>query len=107
MGWWLLRLSAKILAVLRILVIKFFCFKELNINKPVFLCILLKSKIYVLGSSRDKKFQQLIDPTFKVLHFKYYFTHRNVNSSFKKNLREKAKADTRVPNSRPGRDIQL
>ena len=63
MGWWLLRLSAKILAVLRILVIKFFCFKELNINKPVFLCI-----------------QQLIDPTFKVLHFKYYFTHRNVNS---------------------------
>ena len=80
MGWWLLRLSAKILAVLRILVIKFFCFKELNINKPVFLCILLKSKTYVLGSSRDEKFQQLIDPTFKVLHFKYYFTHRNVNS---------------------------
>ena len=80
MGWWLLRLSAKILAVLRILVINFFCFKELNINKPVFLCILLKSKIYVLGSSRDEKSQLVIDHTFKVLHFKYYFTHRKVNS---------------------------
>ena len=46
MGWWLLRLSAKILALLRLSVnffpittklkINFFCFKELNINKPVF-----------------------------------------------------------------------
>ena len=33
------------------------------------------------------------------------FTHRNVNSQFKNNLREKAKADTQTPNSRPGRDI--
>ena len=44
MGWWLLRLSAKILALLRLLVnffqlrltkklkINFFCFKKLNIN---------------------------------------------------------------------------
>ena len=44
MGWWLLRLSAKILALLRLSVnffqlrltkklqINFFCFKELNIN---------------------------------------------------------------------------
>ena len=51
MGWWLLRLSAKILALLRLSVnffqlrwtkklkINFFCFKELNINKPVFFCI--------------------------------------------------------------------
>ena len=49
MGWWLLRLSAKILALLQLSVnfcqlrlttklkINFFCFKELNINKPVFL----------------------------------------------------------------------
>ena len=48
MGWWLLRLSAKILALLRLSVnffqlrltkkleINFFCFKELNINQPVF-----------------------------------------------------------------------
>ena len=60
MGWWLLRLSAKILALLRLpvnffqlrltkkLKINFFCFKELNINKPVFF------KINVLGSSRDE-----------------------------------------------------
>ena len=44
MGWWLLRLSAKILALLRLSVnflqlrltkklkINFFCFKKLNIN---------------------------------------------------------------------------
>ena len=44
MGWWLLRLSAKILAILRLSVnffllrltkklkINFFCFKKLNIN---------------------------------------------------------------------------
>ena len=47
MGWWLLRLSAKILALLRLiffqlrlrkmLKINLFCFKELNITKPVFL----------------------------------------------------------------------
>ena len=48
MGWWHLRLSAKILALLRLSVsffqlrltiklkILFLCFKELNINKPVF-----------------------------------------------------------------------
>ena len=48
MGWWLLRLWAKILALLRLSVnffqlwlttkikINFFCFKELNINKPDF-----------------------------------------------------------------------
>ena len=51
MGWWLLRLSAKILAFLRLSVnffqlrltkklkINFFCFKELNIIKPFFFCI--------------------------------------------------------------------
>ena len=49
MGWWLLRLSAKILNLLRLSVnffqlrltktlkINFFCFKELNINKLLFL----------------------------------------------------------------------
>ena len=56
MGWWLLRLSAKILALLRLLVnifqlrltkklkINFFCFKELNINKPVFFVSLKQNK---------------------------------------------------------------
>ena len=64
MGWRLLRLSAKILALLRLSVnffqlrltkklkINFYCFKELNINKPVF--FVSSSKIKVLGSSRDK-----------------------------------------------------
>ena len=48
----------------------------------------------------------MIDRTFfKVFHFAYYFTHRNANSQFKNNLCEKAKADTRTPNSRPERDI--
>ena len=54
MGWWLLRLSAKILAPLRLSVyffrlrltkklkINFFCFKELNIIKPVFFFVSLK-----------------------------------------------------------------
>ena len=48
MGWWLLRLSAKILALLRLSVnffqlrlskklkLNFFCFTELNITKHVF-----------------------------------------------------------------------
>ena len=64
MGWWLLRLSAKILALLRLSVnffqsrltkklkINFFCFKELNIDKPVF--FVSSKQIMVLGSSRDK-----------------------------------------------------
>ena len=56
MGWWLLRLSAKILALLRLSVnffqlrlttklnINFFCFKELNINKPAFFVSLKQNK---------------------------------------------------------------
>ena len=56
MGLWLLRLSAKILALLRLLVnifqlrltkklkINFFCFKELNINKPVSFVSLKQNK---------------------------------------------------------------
>ena len=64
MGWWLLRVLARILALLRLSVnffsvtvnkklkINIFCVKELNSNKPVFLY--LQSKIKVLGSSRDK-----------------------------------------------------
>ena len=60
MGWCLLRLSAKVLALLRLSVnffqlgltkkleINFFCFKELNIKKPVFF---VSSK---QRSSRDK-----------------------------------------------------
>ena len=56
MGWWLLRLSAKILALLRLSVnlfqlrltkklkINLFCFKELNINNPLFLYLLAKKR---------------------------------------------------------------
>ena len=54
MGWWLLRLSAKISALLRLSVnffqltkkrrINFFYFKELNINKPVFFLTLKQNK---------------------------------------------------------------
>ena len=62
MGWWHLRLSAKILTLLRLSVnlfqlrltkklkINFFCFKEININK-LFVSL---SKIKVLRSSRDE-----------------------------------------------------
>ena len=51
MGWWLFQLLAKILALLWLSVnsfqlrltkklkINLFCFKELDINKPVFFCI--------------------------------------------------------------------
>ena len=81
MGWWPLRLSAKSLALLRLSVnffqlrltkklkINFFCFKELNINKPVFFVSL--SKIKVLGSSLDE-ISYLIDHTFK------YFTSNTI-----------------------------
>ena len=144
---WLLRLPAYVLSLLRLSVnlfqlrltkklkINFFCFNQLNINKPVFFVSL--SKIKVLGSSRDEigysfeKLLHLIDHTFKystsniillnlvpralflpkprksVLGTRLCFTHRNVDGYFKKNLREKAKADTRTPNSRPGCDFQL
>ena len=56
MRWWLLRLSAKILALLRLLVnffqlrltkklkINFFSFKELNINKRVLFVSLKQNK---------------------------------------------------------------
>ena len=56
MGWWLLRLSAKILALLRLSVnffqlrltkklkINFFCFKKLNINQRVFFISLKQMK---------------------------------------------------------------
>ena len=56
MGWWLLRLSAKISALLRLsanffqlgltkkLKINSFCFMELNINKPVFFLTLKQNK---------------------------------------------------------------
>ena len=56
MGWWLLRLWTKILALLRLSVnffqlwlttkikINFFCFKELNINKPDFFYLQKKTK---------------------------------------------------------------
>ena len=67
MGWWLLRLSAKILALLRLLVnffqlrltkklkINFFCFKKLNINKSIINNFLyLQSKIKVLEESRNE-----------------------------------------------------
>ena len=56
MGWWLLRLSAKISALLRLsanffqlrltkkLKINSFCFKELSINKTVFVLTFRQNK---------------------------------------------------------------
>ena len=46
MGWWLLWLSAKILAFLRLSVNLFQLqlTKELNINKPAFFCIFKQNK---------------------------------------------------------------
>ena len=56
MGWWLLRLLAKVLALLPLSVnfvqlrltkklkINFYSFKEFNINKPVFLVSLKQNK---------------------------------------------------------------
>ena len=56
MGWWHLRLSAKILALLRLsanffqlrltqkLKINFFCFKKLNINQPILFVSLKQNK---------------------------------------------------------------
>ena len=56
MGWWLLRLTTKILALLRLSVnffqlrltkklkINFFCFKKLNINQPVVFVSLNQNK---------------------------------------------------------------
>ena len=45
----------------------------------------------------------MIDQTFyKVFHFQYYFTHRNVNSQFKNVLCEKAKHTRERPTQ--GRD---
>ena len=57
MGWWLLRLLAKVSALLLLSVMLFFqlrltkklktnsfCLKELNINKPVFLVTLKQNK---------------------------------------------------------------
>ena len=65
MGCWVLRLSAKILVLLRLsanffqsrltkkLKINLFSFEELNINKPVFFVSSKQSK-GLIGSSRDK-----------------------------------------------------
>ena len=64
MGWWLLWLSAKLSALLQLSVnffqlrltknlkINFFCFKELNINKPVSFLTLKQNK--GLRISRDE-----------------------------------------------------
>ena len=63
MGCWLLRLSAKILALLRLLVnffqlrltkkfkTNFFCFKELNVNEPVFF-VALKGIYFMVESHK-------------------------------------------------------
>ena len=49
MGWWLLLLSAKMLALLLLSVnffqLRFFFFKELNTHKPVFVVSLNQNKV--------------------------------------------------------------
>ena len=69
--WWLLRLSAKISALLRLSAISYrlfqlrltkklkinsFCFKELNINKPVFVLTLKQNKGLRIISGWNKLF---------------------------------------------------
>ena len=66
MGWWLLRLSAKIMALLRLSVnffqlrltkklkINFLCFKELNINKPVFFVFSKQNNCLRIISGQDE-----------------------------------------------------
>ena len=59
MGWWLLRLLVNIfqLRLTKKLKVNFFCFKELNINKPVF-CVSLGTdhyKTYGRGGRSTKK----------------------------------------------------
>ena len=79
MGWWLLRLSAKLLAFLRLSVnffqlrltkklkINFFCFKELNINESVFFVSLKQNKGLRISGMKCYSFeksQRVIDHTF-------------------------------------------
>ena len=61
MGWWLLRLSAKILALFQLrltkkLKINFFCFKKLNINQSVFFVSSNQNKGRRIISGRNKLF---------------------------------------------------
>ena len=85
MGWWLLRLSAKISALLPLSVkffqlrltkkleIYFFCFKELNINKPVFFLTLKQNKGLRIISGWNKLFFWKI-LTFNRSYFIQYST---------------------------------
>ena len=70
MGWWFLRLSAKILVLLRLSVnffqlrltkklkINFFCLKYLNINYPVFFVSLKQTKGLRIISEISNSFEK-------------------------------------------------
>ena len=88
MGWWLLRLSAKISTLLRLSAISYrlfqlrltkklkinsFCFKELNINKPVFVLTLKQNKGLRIISGWNKLFFWKI-LTFNRSYFIQYST---------------------------------
>ena len=66
----------------------------------------VKSKIKVLGSSRDILLENLtFDRSYFLQSIPFltlFYAYKNVNSQFKNNLCEKAKADTRTPNSTLG-----
>ena len=84
MGWWLLRLSAKTseffgyrlifsVTVNKTLKINSFCFKELNINKPVFVLTLKQNKGLRIISGWNKLFFWKI-LTFNRSYFIQYST---------------------------------
>ena len=66
MGWWLLRLSAKVLALFRLLSNffqlrltkklknNFYCFKKFNINKPIFFVSLKYNKVLAISDRLSK-----------------------------------------------------
>ena len=66
MGWWLLRLSAKVLALFRLLgnffqlrltkklKNNFYCFKKFNINKPIFFVSLKYDKVLAISDRLSK-----------------------------------------------------
>ena len=88
-----------------------FCFKELNINKPVFFLTLKQNKgLRIISRWKKLFFWKIL--TFNRSYTSYsipllilFYAYRNVNSQCKTNLCEKAKADTRTLNSMPGREF--
>ena len=109
MRWWLLRLLAYVLALLRLSVnlfqlrwtkklkINVFCFNQLNINKPVFFCIFKQNKGLRIISGWNRVFFWKIVTSdwsyFQVFHFSYYFTQPRPQGAFPSKATEKRPGD--------------